>query len=156
MELPLPPEDSETRVEHYLHEHIPLSAAMGVRVAHAAPDCVRLFAPLGPNVNHRETVFGGSSASVATLAAWTLLHLRLIREELRARPVIQRSRMEYERPIPGDFEAICRLMDETAWNRFRTLLVRRGRARIALSADLTYRGARMAAFEGEFVAIASC
>lgn len=151
----MPAESPEALVEHYLHEHIPLSAAMGVRVAHASLDHVRLSAPLAPNINHRDTVFGGSSASLATLAAWTLLHLRLTHEGLQARAVIQRSRMEYERAIPGDFEANCRFTNAVAWERFRATLARHRRARITLSADVTYRDERMGAFEGEFVAIAS-
>jgi len=151
----MPTESPESSIERYLHEQIPLSAAMGIRVTHAAVDCVRLSAPLGPNINHNETVFGGSAASVATLAAWALLHLRLTGEGVRARVVIQRSRMEYQRPIPGDFEARCRFADTAGWDRFRTLLGRRGRARITLAADLIYQDECVSAFEGEFVAIAS-
>lgn len=151
----MPTETPEALIESYLHRQIPLSAAMGIHIAHAAPDCVRLTAPLAPNINHSETVFGGSAASVATLAAWVLLHLRLTVVGLQARVVIQRSRMEYQRPIPGDFEALCRFTDADVWQRFLTLLRRRGRARIALAAELLYRDERMSAFEGEFVAIAS-
>jgi thioesterase domain-containing protein len=56
-------------VERYLHAHIPLSRAMAVEVQAATPVCVRLCAPLAPNINHRETVFGGSASAVAILAA---------------------------------------------------------------------------------------
>ncbi len=140
-------------LERYLHEQIPLSAAMGVRVRMAGPERVQLAAPLAPNVNHNETVFGGSAAALATLSAWTLLHVRLARAELHARLVIQRSTMEYERPVPGDFEAVCRFSDEFAWERFRATLVRRGRARLTLAAHLVYDAQRMATFEGDFVAL---
>lgn len=151
----MPTESPEALIERYLHAQIPLSAVMGVRVAHATAGRVRLTAPLAPNINHNETVFGGSAASVATLAAWTLLHLRLTAEGLSARVLIQRSRMEYQRPIPGDFEARCCFEDALAWERFRTLLGRRCRARIRLTAELIYRDERTSAFEGEFVAIVS-
>ena len=146
------PDTPEALLERYLHEQIPLSAAMGVRVKTAVPEEVQLAAPLGPNVNHNETVFGGSAAALATLAAWGLLHLRLARAGVHARLVIQRSSMEYERPIPGDFEAVCRFSDETAWERFRATLLRRGRARLTLAAHLLYEAQRMAAFQGDFVA----
>jgi thioesterase domain-containing protein len=140
-------------LERYLHQQIPLSAAMGVRVAMATPERVQLAAPLAPNINHNETVFGGSAAALATLSAWALLHLRIARAGLRARLVIQRSSMEYERPIPGDFEAVCRFADEFAWERFRATLIRRGRARLTLAAHLAYGAQRVAAFEGDFVAL---
>lgn len=146
-------EVSELRVERYLHQVIPLSVAMGVRVTQATLAHVKLSAPLAPNVNHAETVFGGSAAALATLSAWTLLHLRLEDAQLDARLVIQRSRMEYEKPIPGDFEAVCNFGDDAAWDRFCATLTRHGRARLTLSAHLVHRANRVASFEGDFVAL---
>jgi thioesterase domain-containing protein len=142
-----------TDLEAYLHTNIPLSAAMGVRVKVATPERVLLFAPLGPNINHHQTVFGGSGAVLATLSAWSLLHLRLRREQLDAQLVIQRSSMEYVRPIPGDFEAVCGFADDSAWQRFRLTLTRRGRARMTLSAHLLHASHEMGSFVGDFVAM---
>lgn len=140
-------------MEAYLHSNIPLSAAMGVRVKVATPERVLLFAPLAPNINHHQTVFGGSGVVLATLSAWSLLHLRLRREQLDAQLVIQRSSMEYERPIPGDFEAVCGFADDSAWQRFRLMLMRRGRARMTLNAHLLYASHEMGSFVGDFVAM---
>lgn len=146
-------EEHEKRVQRYLYQYIPLSAAMGVEVRLASVGHVKLAAPLAPNVNHTETVFGGSAAALATLSAWTLLHLRLEDARLDARLVIQRSRMEYEKPIPGDFEAVCEFGDDLAWERFRTTLARHGRARLTLTAHLVHSTHRVASFEGDFVAL---
>jgi thioesterase domain-containing protein len=146
-------EEPEKRVQRYLHQYIPLSAAMGVQVRTATLEQVKLAAPLAPNINHTETVFGGSAAALATLSAWTLLHLRLEEARLGARLVIQRSRMEYEKPIPGDFEAVCHFGDAVAWERFRMTLARRGRARLTLAAHLMHLTHRVAFFEGVFVAL---
>jgi len=146
-------EEREKRIERYLYQRIPLSAAMGVQVRTAAADYVRLAAPLAPNVNHTETVFGGSAAAIATLSAWTLLHVRLEDARLDGRLVIQRSSMEYEKPIPGDLEAVCHFSDAPAWERFRTTFARHGRARLRLTARLLYQTRRVASFEGDFVAL---
>ncbi len=143
-----------TELEAYLHSNIPLSAAMGVQVKIATPEQVLLCAPLGPNINFHQTVFGGSGVVLATLSAWTLLHLRLSQEHLDAQLVIQRSAMEYERPIPGDFEAVCRFSDDSAWQRFRLTLERRGRARMTLNAHLLHAAREMGSFVGDFVALA--
>jgi thioesterase domain-containing protein len=142
-----------TEVEAYLHSNIPLSAAMGVQVKVATPERVLLFAPLGPNINHHRTVFGGSGVVLATLSAWTLLHLRMRHAHLDAQLVIQRSSMEYERPISGDFEAVCRFADEPLWQRFRSTLERRGRARLTLNAQLLHASHEMGSFVGDFVAL---
>lgn len=68
---------SPGELQTYLHAHIPLSGAMQVSVVQAALEGVVLSAPLAPNINHRDTVFGGSASAVASLAAWSLLHTRL-------------------------------------------------------------------------------
>src|SRR5688572_7786462 len=105
-------------VEQYLHRNIPLSAAMGIRVRHATPGRVELWAPLAPNINHQSTVFGGSAAAVATLSAWTLVHVGLHHANVEAATVIQRNSMSYEEPIHGDFTAVCTLGDDSSWVRF--------------------------------------
>ena len=64
---------SPERLQASLHERIPLSRAMGVRVLRAEPGGVVVEAPLAPNVNHSGTVFGGSASAVALLAAWALV-----------------------------------------------------------------------------------
>jgi thioesterase domain-containing protein len=143
-----------TDLQTYLHANIPLSAAMGVQVKVATPVHVLLSAPLAPNINHHQTVFGGSGVVLATLAAWTLLHLRLEHEGLDAQLVIQRSSMQYDRPIAGDFDAESRFGDDTAWGRFVSTFERRGRARMTVSAHLLHAAHEMGSFVGDFVALA--
>jgi thioesterase domain-containing protein len=140
-------------VEQYLHQHIPLTVAMGVRVKMATPDRVELAAPLAPNINHHETVFGGSASALATLSAWTLVHVGLRHAEVAATVVIQRNVMSYEEPIHGDFSAVCILADGTAWQRFLRTVERRGRGRITMNAHLMFEGRQVASFEGDFVAL---
>src|SRR5512132_2090261 len=93
------------QLERYLHEQIPISRPLGVRVLAAGADVVRLGAPLEPNLNHRQTVFGGSLSAVAILAAWTWLYLRLGGPGFTGRIVIQNHGVEYLAPAEGDFVA---------------------------------------------------
>jgi thioesterase domain-containing protein len=144
-------------LQRYLHEHIPLSLAMGTVVLDLGPDSVTLAAPLAPNINHRATAFGGSVAALGMLAAWSLLHTRLRAAQAATdgapvRLVVQRSEIRYERPIPGDFRARARLADPDDWQRFLAVLERRGRARIAVEAVLECAGEDCASMSGEFVA----
>ncbi len=88
---------------------------------------MELAAPLAPNINHHETVFGGSASALATLSAWTLVHVGLRHANVEATTVIQRNVMSYEEPIHGDFSAVCTLIDDTAWQRFLKTLARRDR-----------------------------
>ncbi len=137
------PGPAERELRDYLHEHIPISAAMGIEVTQVADDVIRMWAPLEPNINHRNTVFGGSAAAVGILAGWALLHVRLGHGGRLSRIVIQRADVDYRLPIDGDFEAVARAPDERDWARFTSTIRRRGRGRIALEVRLE-RGGRVA------------
>jgi thioesterase domain-containing protein len=140
-------------IEGYLHNQIPLSADMGVTVVSCDAEAAVLRAPLTPNINHRATVFGGSASAVAILAAWTWMYVALRRENQPNRLVIQRNAMEYLAPITGDFEAHCAAAPPEVWTRFLHTLQRRGRARLALGAELRCGGVRAGAFRGDYVAM---
>ena len=140
-------------LERYLHGHIPLSRAMAVGVVSADIGEVVLSAPLGPNINHRDTVFGGSASALAILAAWSLLHTRLRAEGIATRLVIQRNTMDYEQPILGDFTARAQLQQADAWALFTRMLARKGKARIAVQSVLEQGGQVVGRLTGEFVAL---
>lgn len=140
-------------LEQYLHEHIPLSDAMEVSVLSVDEEAIVLQAPLAPNINHRETVFGGSASALAILAAWSLLHTRLRREGILSRLVIQRNTMEYDLPIPGEFTARSSLVHAEDWSRFTRTLTRRGKARVTVTTLLEHNKQVVGRLTGEFVAL---
>ena len=114
---------------------------MGVSVVEASSSQVVLSAPLAPNINHRDTVFGGSASAVAILAAWSMLHLRLSAEGLGSRLVIQRNTMDYLAPIDGTFTAVALAPAPETWQLFTRMLRRKGLGRIEQASALHYRGA---------------
>lgn len=145
--------DSAAALTAYLHEHIPLSRAMDVRVVACDARHAVVAAPLAPNLNHRGTAFGGSGASLALLAGWTLLHARLGAAGVTARLVIKETAMRYTRPIAAEFTARCDLPNEAAWERFLEGAQRKGAGRIKLAVVVTSEGAVAATFTGEYVAL---
>lgn len=137
----------------YLHEHIPLSQAMQVAVVECSPARVVLGAPLAPNINHRDTAFGGSVSALAILSAWSLVHLRLLDAGLQTRLVIQRNQMQYDGAIDGTFTAAASAPEPAAWAAFVRLYQRKGLARVAVRSLVEQAGQVAARFEGEFVAL---
>lgn len=126
---------------------------MGVTVVECGPERVVLRAALEPNVNHVASAFGGSVASLATLAGWSVVHLRLHGAGVRASTVIQRSSIEYHAPARGPFEARCDRPGERAWARLHRGLDRFGRGRIHLGSTVHTDEGSVAAFRGSFVAL---
>lgn len=125
---------------------------MQVSVVEASPQNVVLQAPLPPNINHRDTVFGGSASAVAILAAWSMLHLRLAAQGLGSRLVIQRNTMDYLAPMDGAFTAEAQAPADDVWQPFVRMLQRKGVGRIAQTAALRYQGQWAGRLVGEFVA----
>ena len=140
-------------LETYLHDRIPLSRAMLVRVVELSRDGVTLEAPLLPNINHRGTVFGGCSSALAVLSAWALLYTRLKEEGLSPRLVIRRNTMTYDAPISGPFQAVAASPDDASWSRFLRILGRKGRARIGITSLVRSETEPAGRMDGEFVAI---
>ena len=143
---------SPNDLQDYLHQHIPLSSAMAVSVMEASLERVVLSAPLAPNINHRETVFGGSASAVAILAGWSMLHMKLSSQNLGSRLVIQRNTMEYGLPIDGTFTAVAEAPSEQAWRAFVRMFERKGLGRIEQASVLMYQGQPAGRLTGEFVA----
>ncbi len=139
-------------VTAYLHEHIPVTASLGVRVERYDGDSVRLSAPLLPNLNHRATAFGGSLSAVAILSGWVLLHLQLRARGVTARIVIQRSAFDFEAPVDGDFTATATLPPAPAWNRFLATLSRHHSARVTVPSVLACASGEGGRHEGTYVA----
>lgn len=137
----------------YLHTHIPLAAAMQVEVLQASPEFIALSAPLAPNINHRGTAFGGSIATLATLAGWSLLRVRLDDFQPLPHLVIQRSSIDYLRPIEGSFTAQVAYPTEFDWNDFLLRLTDKGKARLPLSIEVHADAQLAARMEGVFVAL---
>jgi thioesterase domain-containing protein len=140
-------------LQAYLHARIPLSAAMHVEVRRADPGGVELYAPLEPNTNHRDTVFGGSASALAILAAWCALHVRMRSEGLAGRIVIHSNTMNYERPIVDGFTAIATPPAADEWQKLAAVVTRGRMARARLTAALECRGERVGQFSGQFAVL---
>lgn len=140
-------------LETYLYERIPLSAAMQVSVAEATLAHVRLRAPLEPNLNHAGTAFGGSIATLATLAGWSVM--RLLTDHIQPTPrlVIHRSQIEYTAPITGAFEAHASAPSRAECEKFLQQLSLKGKARLCLEVRVTCNNMPGALLKGDFVAM---
>jgi thioesterase domain-containing protein len=137
-------------LEYLLHSEIPLSQAMGIRVAGYDGRCLRLAAPLAPNINHKLTAFGGSLYSLAVLCGWGLLHLKLAEAGLHKHIVIQEGNIRYLRPVNREMLAECSV-DEADLSRFLRILEKHDRARLALDVVIHHQGQPAVEFSGRYV-----
>src|SRR5258708_14383335 len=140
------------QLELFLHEHIPLRRSRGIQVIHCAEDGIRLRAPLPPNINHRQTAFGGSISAIAMTAGWSYVHRRLQSLEMPARIVVSNAETRFRQPVTDDFEAWCPAPHDKACVRFVAGFRMTGRARIQLRAWSLFEWQTAAIFDLEHVA----
>jgi thioesterase domain-containing protein len=146
------PREAIAELEQTLHAEIPLTRAMGVRVVRADHNGLVLGAALAPNLNHKQTAFGGSLNSLATLACWGLIQLLVRDYGQTITVVIQESSVQFLKPVTHDFEALCPPPPPAVHEKFLRILERKGRARLELEATIHSDGDVALRFRGQFVA----
>ena len=113
---------------------MPPVAALQLRVEGFDGHCLRLHAPLAAHVNDKGCAFGGSLASLMTLAAWGVVTLRMHAAGLEADVFVAQSQVRYRAPLFADLAVQARRADDAEWDAFLAAFRQRGRAGIELDA----------------------
>lgn len=137
-----------------LNDNIPLARAMQVSAQVQADGSVRLVVPLAPNVNDKGTGFGGSVATLATLAGWveTQRQLDLAGVADTVEIVVQRGQTRYLLPITDEFFAVAEATEPAEAERFIRMFQRRGLSRLAVRIAVRCGDDVCAEFDAEYVA----
>src|SRR6478672_5524779 len=139
--------------EKFLHEQIPITRAMGLRVVANDENGFTVEAPVALNSNHLRTAFGGSINAVATLAGYGFLWMEL--NEAAAHVVVAESSIRFLKPVRETIRATCVRPDPGSLATFRNQFSEKRKARINLRVHVTEAGEIAAEFEGRFVARSS-
>ncbi|GBF10833.1 YiiD C-terminal domain-containing protein [Tepidibacillus infernus] len=141
----------ETEFENYLHERIPITEEMSFKVEEFKLNKVRIGAKLKPNINHKSTAFGGSINSLTTVCGWALVFNNMLDIDPNAHIVIQKSSIQYLKPIETDFVAECELTDERKKEKFVNTFRKLGKARIEVDVIIRDGEEIFAQFKGYYV-----
>ena len=125
---------------------------MGLKVMEASASKVVLSAPIEPNHNHKQTAFGGSLYSLAVLAGWSLLWIRLKEAGLQGHVVIASTDVQYLKPVKEDFRATAEADDhamELALKIYRS----KGRAKVIVTSHIGAEGDPGLRFVGTYALV---
>jgi thioesterase domain-containing protein len=137
----------------FIHEGIPLARAMALELGDYNGEHLTLATPLAPNVNDKGCAFGGSLVSLMTLTGWGLVELALRERGEDCDVYVGESTVRYLSPVWGDFQARAQPAESASWDSFFTTLASRGRARIAVTAEVPGNDGKPAAtLAAQFVA----
>ena len=125
---------SPDALEAAMHELIPISRHLGIRVIGYEGDSLTVSAPFSQNYNHQMSAFGGSLFSVAVLAGWGLVQLKLSERKLDCNTVISNAEASYLKPIREDL--VCRAQLPAGSDQAFEQLAEQGR--VSMKMDSSY------------------
>ncbi|HEX7349129.1 MAG TPA: YiiD C-terminal domain-containing protein [Rhodanobacteraceae bacterium] len=117
-------------------EHIPLARAMQVAIARYDGSELEMTAPLAPNINDKGCAFGGSMASLLTLAGWSLIELRLRAAQLHCDIYVGDSQVRYIEPVWGDLRGIARCTEPDALDALVADVGARGKGHVEVRCEI--------------------
>jgi thioesterase domain-containing protein len=117
-----------------IHQKIPLTRQMQVRVKMCSARRVVLKLPLEPNKNHLGTGFGGSVMAGQALCCWAFLMNYYAAKGWRVSIVLQNSESRFFKPVLSDFLVECRAPALAEMKKLDLTLKRHLRGRIELKA----------------------
>ncbi|WP_299772131.1 YiiD C-terminal domain-containing protein [uncultured Pseudoteredinibacter sp.] len=123
-----------------IHRDIPLSQHMGFRFCKfncAIESGADLYTelPLAPNLNDKNTAFGGSIATLATLSGWSLVTLISRQLDLSSEVVVYHSEQSFDAPITADLHSIAKVPTEDL-ESFADKLEKEGRAKLTVDVEI--------------------
>ena len=142
--------DRLAAAEKFLHEQIPITRAMGLRVLAQDDTGFAVEAPVALNSNHLRTAFGGSINAVATLAAYGFLWVEL--NDAAAHVVVAESTIRFLRPVRETIRATCLQPHANTLAAFRSQFAEKRKGRITLRVHVTENDEVAAEFDGIFAA----
>jgi thioesterase domain-containing protein len=128
---------------------IPMLATMDMRFTELGDHSLRVDMPLGPNINDKQTGFGGSISALATAAGWAIVSLLLKPRFSSVDVVIAESHMRYLAPATRNFYAIASI-SKPAMSAFKQLLDAEHCGRITLQVMIEQDGEQIAVFTATY------
>ncbi|GFZ91645.1 YiiD C-terminal domain-containing protein [Dyella caseinilytica] len=149
----LDPQAAAQALVAFIHDGIPLARAMALELDTYDGESLTLASPLAPNVNDKGCAFGGSLVSLMTLTGWGVVELALRQRGEDCDVYVGESTVRYLSPVWGDFRARAQRAEDASWDAFFATLATRGRARIAVMAEVPGENGKPAAtLAAQFVA----
>jgi thioesterase domain-containing protein len=139
-------------LESHILENIPLADAMDLKVRRYTGDLLEMSAPLAPNVNDKGCAFGGSMASLLTLAGWGLIELNLRGRGIDCDIYVGDSRLRYREPVWGELRGVARFAEPDALEALLAGLRQHGKGRADVRCEIAVNGRRAATLEARYVA----
>ena len=139
------------RLEHTWYEQIPITRALGVRIAAFDGSRLSVEADFDANINLHGTAFAGSLYAVSTLCGWSMVHLQLRIADLEASIVLVEGKIRYAAPVRDCILSVCDFGDQL--KTIEALKKGKKKARFQTLCLIGQDGQDAAIFEGSYAVL---
>lgn len=139
------------KFEAYIHQVVPLSRQMKIKLRKLDRGGLFFDLPLGPNRNHLGTAFGGSLIAAQALCCWSWLEIQLKAQKLKGHIVIQNCKHDFLRPVTGTFIVHCQGLSPAQFKKTLQELKKNGKTRVNLKAQVRLKNKKCCSFSGKYV-----
>ncbi|MFC3192916.1 YiiD C-terminal domain-containing protein [Marinicella sediminis] len=101
----------------FLYAEIPMVEYMQLKLCEINTHSIQALAPIGPNINDKQTVFGGSSSALMTICGWSLIKSQLEHHGLHNDVVIHQAKTRWHKAQTDDLNITAALSDEHDWDK---------------------------------------
>lgn len=136
------------QLQQLYKSRIPMSERMGVRLLRYTGRCLETRVPYGSNINAHDSMFAGSSYSLAVLTGWGMVWLMTRELGLDVDIILAKGEIRHRRPITADATA---LVDKSKMQGSLLPLIDGRRSRMQVSVELSSDGALAAQFHGVYL-----
>jgi thioesterase domain-containing protein len=142
--------DISKQLTDFFEAHLPIAQFMQMEVDAYTGDELVLSAPLEPNINDKQTAFGGSLYNLAVMSCWGMLYLQTQEKGIACNQVVSKGGIRYLAPVTGKLTCVCKKPSDETLADFFAQFEKKGRARIALESSIECNGVTAVVFEGEY------
>jgi thioesterase domain-containing protein len=145
--------DISQKLQTFFETHLPITDYMGLAVNSYNGKSLSLKAPLAPNINDKQTAFGGSLYNACVMACWGFAYLKSIEANIQGNQVVASGSIKYKAPVDADYMAVCESPGEEAIEHFIDGFKRHGKGLITLKSTITCNGKVAVEFEGTYAVL---
>jgi thioesterase domain-containing protein len=138
------------QLQQLYKSHIPPSEKMGLRLMRYSGPQLETRAPYGGNINAHDSMFAGSSYSLAVLTGWGMVWLMTRELGLEVDIILAKGEIHHRKPITEDATA---LVEKSRMHGSLLPLIEGKRSRMKLEVSIHSGGALAAEFHGVFMLV---
>jgi len=138
------------KLTEFFQTHLPITDYMGMSVEYYDGHTLTLKAPLAPNINDKQTGFGGSLYNMAVMACWGMAYLKTQEAGIHCNQVVVKGAIEYKAPVTGEIRSTCHVADRSVTEAFIHDFKTTGKARLDLSSSIECNGKQAVEFHGQY------